>query len=511
MRQLAVAASAAWLFVACQGPALAPESAPGPAADPAAPARAALPNVVLFLVDDLGWQDLSEPFHTGRTPWNDRYETPNVERLCREGTKFTQAYAHPVCSPSRVSLLTGMAAARHRVTHWTLEPDTPTDPQRQGLLRPDWNTNGLSNDPATPHAACAPTLPERLSALGYQTILIGKAHLGALGTPGADPHNLGFAVSVAGHAAGAPSSYLANNGFLRRPTDVVWQVPDLEFYHGSDRFLTDVLTDEAIAAAAAARARGRPFFLYLSHYAVHTPYDADERFAPRYRERGLGEAEARYAALVRGVDDSLGRVLGWLDRQGLAGDTIVVFASDNGGLSANSRGGDKHRHNAPLRSGKGSAYEGGLRVPFAVRWPGRVPPGAVATLPIQLEDVMPTLCELVGADASCRDGHSFAAVLRGDPAIAHPLFFHHPHYWGSTGPGIEPFSAVRDGDLKLIWFYQDERVELYDVVHDVGETHDLAAERPAEVARLRRVLRLQLERCGAQVPSRADGRAAALP
>lgn len=509
MRWSGLAGLALGLLAACRGPAPAP--VPGSRPDPASAARDALPNIVLFLVDDLGWQDLSEPFHTERTAWNDRYETPNVERLCREGTKFTQAYAHPVCSPSRVSLLTGMAAARHRVTHWTLEPDTPTDPERHGLSRPDWNTNGLSNDPATPHAVCAPTLPERLATLGYRTILIGKAHLGAIGTPGADAKNLGFAVSVAGHAAGAPSSYLAKNGFLRRANDVVWQVPGLEFYHGSDRFLTDVLTDEAITAAGAARTRGQPFFLYLSHYAVHTPYDADERFAPRYRERGLGEPEARYAALVRGVDESLGRVLGWLDRSGLADETIVVFASDNGGLSANSRGGDKHRHNAPLRSGKGSAYEGGVRVPFAVRWPGHVAADRVATLPIQLEDVMPTLCELVGADPSCRDGHSFAATLRGAPESRHALFFHHPHYWGSTGPGIEPFSAVRDGDLKLIWFYQDERAELYDVAQDVGETHDLAAARPEDAARLRRLLRAHLEDCGAQVPSRADGRPAALP
>ena len=284
------------------------------------------------------------------------------------------------------------------------------------------------------------------------------------------------------------------------------------FYHGSDRFLTDVLTDEAIQRADAARARGKPFFLYLSHYAVHTPLDADERFAPAYRERGLSEPEARYAALVRGVDDSLQRVLTWLDEQRLAEDTIVVFASDNGGLSAHSRDPrHKHHHNAPLKSGKGSAYEGGVRVPFAMRWPGHIPANKTSTLPAQLEDVLPTLCELVGAASSCPDGRSFARHFEGKPLLPHPLFFHHPHYWGGTGPGIEPFSAVRDGSLKLIWFYRDERAELYDVVDDVGEQQNLAATRPDDAARLRRLLRAHLLACDAQLPRGKDGSLAALP
>ncbi|MCB9877080.1 MAG: sulfatase [Planctomycetes bacterium] len=468
------------------------------------------PNVVLFLVDDLGWQDLGEPFATERSKWNDRYETPNVERLCRQGTKFPNAYAHPICSPSRISLLTGAHAARHRVTHWTLRQDQPTDPERKGLRRPNWNQAGLSCDPATPHAACYDTLPARLRRNGYRTILVGKAHLGAVDTPGADPTNLGFDVNIAGHAAGAPASYLARNGFAREGGDPVWNVPGLDFYRGSDRFLTDVLTDEALLAADRARAAGQPFFLYLAHYAVHAPFDADERYVQRYRDRGLSEPEARYAALVRGVDDSLGRVLDWLE-QNRQTNTIVVFASDNGGLSASARGGEKHMHNLPLRSGKGSAYEGGIRVPFAIQWPGHVTADAVEPLPIQLEDVMPTLCELVGVDPQCPDGHAFARRLAGMPTVPHPLFFHHPHYWGATGPGIEPFSAVRDGDLKLIWFYQDERAELYDLAVDIGEHHDLAAERPDDVARLRLLLRRQLTACAAQVPTRDGGAPCALP
>ena len=469
------------------------------------------PNIVVFFVDDLGWQDVSEPFHIERTDWNKRYQTPNVERLCRGGTKFTQAYAHPVCTPSRVSLMTGMAAARHRVTHWTLHPDQPTDPERKGLLRTDWNTSGLSNDPSTSHAVQSETLAQRMQTAGYRTIMVGKAHFGAIGTPGADPCNLGFDVNVAGHAAGAPSSYLAKRSFLRKPSDKIWQPPGLSEYHGQDRFLTDVLTDEAIKEVETARRSNEPFFLYLAHYAVHTPLDPDNRFVKQYRSAGLPEPEARYAALVQGMDHSLGRVLDWLDQKGLAKETIVVFTSDNGGLSAHARSGAKHTHNSPLKSGKGSAYEGGVRVPFAIRWPGKIRSDATDTLPIQLEDLMPTLCDLVNLDPTCPDGTSFAPALSGKPQATHPLFFHHPHYWGATGPGIEPFSAVRDGDLKFVWFYEQGRGELYDVVNDVGETNDLSNTHNAAAQRLRQLLRKHLADCDAQVPTRKDGTALARP
>ncbi len=468
---------------------------------PRAGGRAA-PNVVVFFVDDLGWQDVSEPFFRARTPFNDRYRTPNLERLCREGTKLTNAYAHPVCTPSRVSLMTGAAVARHRVSHWTLRADRWTDPQRGDLLRPAWNRAGLSDDPETPDAYCAETLAQRLDEAGYQTIMVGKAHFGAIGTPGADPTNLGFDVNVAGHAAGAPSSYLAKRRFLRNQKDTIWQVPGLERYHGTDWFLTEALTEEAIRAAADAQRAEQPFFLYLAHYAVHTPLNPDARFVDAYRDAGLPESEARYAALIEGMDRSLGRVLNWLDQAGLQDDTIVLFASDNGGLSAHARAGQKHTHNAPLRSGKGSAYEGGVRVPMAVRWPGRIAPDAVEALPVQLEDVMPTLCDLVGLASTCPDGTSFAPALRGRGQPSHPLYFHSPHYWGATGPGVEPFSAVRDGDLKLIWFYDRGAAELYDVARDPGEHEDLAAARPGEVSRLRALLRAQLAACDAQVPSR---------
>ena len=472
------------------------------------PAR---PNVVLFLVDDLGWQDLSEPFWRERTAWNERYHTPSVERLCREGTKFTAAYAHCVCSPTRVSLMTGMAAARHRVTHWTLQKNQQTDRETAGFVRPRWHVNGLSCDPSTPRATVAPTLPGRLRDVGYHTILAGKAHLGAVDTPGADPRNLGFDVNIAGHAAGAPSSYHASKNFLRSERDTIWQVPGLEQYHGQDLFLTEILTTESIAAAQQSVDRGQPFFLYLTHYAVHTPLDADDRFVQRYRDAGLPESEARYAALIEGMDRSLGRTLDWLDEQGIADDTIVMFLSDNGGLSAHARAGDKHTHNSPLRSGKGSAYEGGVRVPLVVRWPGHVDAGAVTSLPVSVDDVFPTLCQLVAADAACPDGHSFAPTLLGGTQSPHPIYWHHPHHWGANGPGIEPYSAVRDGRYKLVWFYGGQRAELYDLAADIGETTDLAAPLPAVAEQLRDLLRRQLLDCGAQLPRHPDGTPFGLP
>ncbi len=469
------------------------------------------PNIVLFLVDDLGWQDLSEPFWRERTPWNDRYRTPNVERLCREGTKFDAAYAHCVCSPTRISLMTGMAAARHRVTHWTLRKNQQTDRQVAGMQRPKWHMNGLTNSLSTPNALLAPTLPGRLRNAGYRTILAGKAHLGAVDTPGADPRNLGFDVNIAGYANGAPSSYLAKNAFLRGGKQTVWQVRGLDEYHGQDLFLTDILTTESIAACEASLANEQPFFLYLTHYAVHTPLDPDDRFVQKYRDEGLPEPEARYAALVEGIDHSLGRVMDWLDERGLADDTIVMFLSDNGGLSAVARGGEKHHHNTPLRSGKGSAYEGGVRVPLAVRWPGRVAAGATSSHQVLVDDVFPTLCELVAADPACPDGSSFAPTLLGSDQPQHPIFWHHPHYWGAMAPGAEPYSGVRWGDYKLLWFYDGGRVELYDVEHDIGETENLAFARSDVTARLRELLRNHLLMCGAQVPRHPDGSDFALP
>jgi arylsulfatase A-like enzyme len=306
------------------------------------------PNIIVFLVDDMGWQDTSLPFWDRETPFNQRYHTPNMERLAKEGMKFTQAYATPVCSPTRVSLMTGMNAARHRVTNWTLKKDMiqPMEKNHSSLDFPDWNVNGLSPIEGINQAVFATPLPLLLQEAGYYTIHSGKAHLGAIDTPGANPINLGFDVNIAGHAAGAPESYLGMESFGNgKEGKEIWAVPGLEEYHKKDIFLTEALTLEAIKAMDTAIVSKKPFFLYMAHYAVHTPIMADNRFLQKYLDKGLDTIEAKYATMIEGMDKSLGDIMDFLAEKNLDKNTILLFMSDNGGLSAVARGGEKHTHN----------------------------------------------------------------------------------------------------------------------------------------------------------------------
>ena len=469
------------------------------------------PNVVLFLVDDMGWQDTSVPFYYSNgapvvTELNRKFRTPNMERLARTGMKFTSAYACCVCTPTRVSLMTGLNAARHRVTNWTLRKDTPTDGAHPTLAMPAWNVNGLSSQTDTARAVCAPTLPQLLRRAGYRTILVGKSHLGALGTPGADPCNLGFDVNIAGHAAGAPGSYLGKENYAHQKGEHVWDVPGLERYHGSDTFLTEALTREAIQAVSAAVADGKPFFLYLAHYAVHVPFAPDARFIQKYRERGLDETEARYAALIEGMDKSLGDVLAHLDTLGQATNTVVMFLSDNGGLSAHGRSGPAHTHNAPLSSGKGSAREGGIRVPMLVKWPGVTVGNSVCTEPVIVDDFLPTILDITGAaPAPSVDGVTFVPLLRlgGDRVrrSERQLFWHYPNAWGPRGPGIEPFSAVRAGDWKLIYYHSGPRFELFNLADDIGETRNRLETDQVKARELAQSLAGWLRQTKAQMPA----------
>lgn len=319
------------------------------------------PNIIIFFVDDMGWQDCSLPFHNQKTKWNEIYHTPNLEKLAAEGMKFTHAYAAPVCSPSRVSLMTGMNAIRHKVTNWTLWKNQSTDGKSGRLTPPTWNLNGISPVAGVENTVHATTLAQVLQQNNYRTIHVGKAHLAAAGTLGSDPRNLGFDVNIAGHAAGAPQSYYGLDNFGKnKGRDSIWNVPGLEKYWGKDIFLTEALTLEAIAAMEQARLDQRPFFLHMAHYAVHAPIRADPRFVQKYYAMGMDSIEAKYASLVEGMDKSLGDIMQYLADQKLDQNTIILFLSDNGGLSANARGGTRHQHNTPLRSGKGSAYEGGV-------------------------------------------------------------------------------------------------------------------------------------------------------
>ena len=371
------------------------------------PVRNPRPNLVVFLVDDLGWQDLSLPLAPEATAFNDRYRTPNVERLAATGVSFTSAYASAVCSPTRTSLLTGLNAARHRVTNWTLRVGRDPSQTARGLRAPEWRLEGWQPG--------GPTLPGLLSDAGYTTIHVGKAHWGAKETAGEDPRALGFDVSIGGHAAGGPGSYHGEHDYSAawRQADRIWDVPDLEAYHGSSVHLTEALTLEAVGAVEQAVRNDRPFFLHLAHYAVHAPFEEHAPWVERYRAQGLDETEARYASMIEGMDASLGALLFALDRLGVAENTLILFLSDNGGLCFAGRGRTptgtgNYTHNAPLRSGKGSAYEGGTRIPMVVSWARLAAeprglqaelapePGSRCDRAVHVDDILPTLCALAG-------------------------------------------------------------------------------------------------------------------
>lgn len=471
------------------------------------------PNIILFMVDDMGWQDTSLPFWTQRTRLNSIYETPNMERLARHGMMFTQAYASPISSPSRCSLLTGSNAVRHHVTNWTFRRGQMTDESDDSLVPPDWNYNGICQTEGVPNTYLARSFVDILRENGYHTIHCGKAHWGAQDTPGERPEHFGFDVNIAGHAAGGPATYLSELNYGHdaegNPT-AQFAVPGLQKYWGTGTFLTDALTQETISAldAFSARRSVQPFFLYLSHYAVHVPIDRDMRFYEKYRHRGLSEKEAAYASLIEGMDKSLGDILDWLDRNGETQNTIVLFMSDNGGYATGSQWRDEplYTQNAPLRSGKGSLLEGGIREPMIVRWPGVTEGSLHCDNYLLIEDFFPTILEMAGIHnysvPQNVDGRSFVPLLkgRGNPSGKRALVWNYPHVWGNTGPGIDMNCAIRQGDWKLIYYYKDKRKELYNIRQDISEEHDLSSQRPALVRRLSRKLGKLLRSMNAQRP-----------
>lgn len=474
------------------------------------------PNIVLFLIDDMGWQDTSVPFWTERTALNRRYHTPNMERLAREGMKFTNAYATPVCTPTRVSLMTGMNVARHHITNWThIEKDRSSDYPDDQFRMTEWNRNGLSPHQGLSHTVQATPLPQLLKEHGYFTIHVGKAHWGSMGTPGSNPHNLGFIVNVAGSATGHPQSFLGEENYGNLPGKTTHHaVQGLSEYYGSDVFLTEALTRETRKALDAPLRNGQPFFLQLAHYAVHTPLQVDPRFYDKYRDAGLDEREARYASMIEGMDKSLGDVLDFLQERNVADRTIVIFMSDNGGLSlVPPRGGQAHTHNQPLRAGKGSVYEGGIRVPLMVKWPGVVKPRTTCEQPVIVEDLFPTILEMANVgDYRTRqtvDGVSMVAWLK-DPSKGgneRALVWHYPNKWQpNDGPGINYKSAIRLGDWKLIHDLRTGSLELYNLADDIGEQTNVADRNPAKLSALSSVLASHLRKLQAPMPiSKASG------
>ncbi|WP_299577409.1 sulfatase [uncultured Sunxiuqinia sp.] len=455
------------------------------------------PNIIFFLVDDMGWQETSVPFWTKKTKLNDRYQTPNMERLASQGMKFTQAYACPLCSPSRVSLMTGMNAARHGVTNWTLRKGKSPDQQHEIFGVPDWNLNGLSPVEGIENTYVANTLPSFLQEAGYRTIHVGKAHWGAMDTPGEDPLKLGFDVNIAGHAAGGPGSYHGEKNYsaVWRNGARIWDVPGLEKYHGKDINLTEALTREALTEMEGSVAKNEPFYLYMSHYAVHAPWEKDKHFYQKYIDQGLTDFEATLASMLESMDQSLGDILNKVEQLGIEENTIVIFMSDNGSPS-------QCPQNLPLRGHKVSPYEGGIRDPMIVRWPGTVEPGSATNVPVIIEDFFPSILEMAGVKKYKQtggkvDGKSFVPLLKQKNvnATKRDFVWHFPHNYD-----FEPYSVIRRGDWKLIYWYKNGKSELYNIPDDIGEQNNLAEIKPQITADLKHRLGKYLRKVKATVP-----------
>ena len=429
----------------------------------AARARAAAggrpPNIVLFLVDDLGWADLG-------CQGSAFYETPRIDRLAAEGVRFTGAYsACPVCSPSRAALMTGKQPGSVGFTgHIT------------AILRHRYKKHGriVPPDDYMFLRRRETTLAEALQPAGYVSASIGKWHLGS---EPYWPEKQGFDLNVAGYDHGSPPTHF----YPYKNPDKEWNsaIPTLEGGKPGE-YLTDRLTDEAVRFIE--RNAEKPFFLYLTHYAVHTPLEAPGGLIRKY-ERKLREDDSQfsavYAAMIEKVDESLGRVLDAVERLGLRGDTAVVFTSDNGGEQAATR-------NAPLREGKGHLYEGGIRVPLIVSLPGRARAGAVSDTPVSLADLYPTIAALAGGRArpGATQGRSLTPLLEEDGGgfPARDLYWYYPHY---SPQAKRPGAAVRSDRFKLIEHYDPPGIELYDLENDIGESRNLAGEKPEKTAELR--------------------------
>ncbi len=449
------------------------------------------PNVILILVDDLGWMDLG-------CQGSDFYQTPAIDRLATEGMRFTNGYAAcSVCSPTRAAVQTGRYPHRIGVTDWIRSRF-----QRGDLGTPAANPTEYVGGkqqrllcPPNPFwmEASERTIAEALQPAGYRSGYVGKWHLG---DEAWYPEARGYDLNRGGCDYGQPPSYFDPfNNPNHRHESIRAGIHNLPGRNAGE-YLTHREADEAEAMIR--QWKDEPFFIQIAHYAVHTPIQAIPEVAAKYEDRqGQNQQNAKYAAMVESVDDSTRQILDVLQELELDRRTIVIFTSDNGGLDRNGDPTD----NAPLRSGKGYAYEGGIRVPFLVRWPGEIPAGKVSDTPVCSIDLFPTILELTGAtipDDRPLDGLSIAGHLKSGGAESlnrDDLFWHFPHYRHPPGP----YSILRRGDWKLIKFWEGSH-ELYHLGDDLGETTDLAGSFPDRVAELDAALLARLESDGAKLP-----------
>lgn len=446
---------------------------------PAAPAEKAgreKPNIVFILADDLGYTDVA-------CYGSKYYETPNIDRMAAQGIRFTDGYTcGPNCQPTRAALMSGQYGPRTGV--YTVGSIDRFN-WRSRSLRPVDNVVNLPTGKIT--------VAQALESAGYATAMFGKWHLGNNG-----PHHPG--------QRGFDEVIIADGVHFDFKTN-----PKTDYPPGT--YLADFLTDKAVDFIR--RHKEQPFFLYLPHFAVHSPHQAKQDMIDKFKPKPPvgGHRDPTYAAMIASVDESVGRIEAVLNELGLSGKTLVIFSSDNGGVGGYVREGIKDAgditDNAPLRGGKGMLYEGGIRVPYVFRWPGRIPPGTTCDQPINSVDLYPTLLELTGARPSpgyILDGVSYLALLTSGGKARldrEAIYWHFPGYLGAGRDRwrTTPVGAIRAGDLMLLEFFEDKRVELYNLREDIGEKTNLAAAMPEKASVLRDRLNAWRRQVGAKMPT----------
>lgn len=431
------------------------------------------PNIVFILADDLGWADLG-------VQGSKYYETPNIDRLAAEGMRFTNGYTcGPNCQPTRAALMSGQYGPRTGT--YTVG----------GIGRFNWQSRPLR--PVDNVAQLSPevvTIAESIKNAGYATGMFGKWHLGE--DAAHHPSARGFDEAIS--SAGQHFDFKTN--------------PPVDYPEGT--YLADFLTDRAVDFIE--RHDDQPFFLYLPHFGVHSPYQAKEELITQFKDKpGVdGHDDPTYAAMIKSVDESVGRLVTTLEKLGLADNTLVIFSSDNGGVggyeSIGLVGKNGVTTNAPLRGGKGTLYEGGIRVPYIFRWPRKVEAGKINDHPINSVDLYPTVLELAGAAKPDQplDGRSYLSDLFGDgPSQRSPLYWHFPGYLGANNNQwrTTPCGVIRDGDWKLIEYFEDGRLELYNLADDLGETKNLADSEPERATEMRKQLVAWRESVNAKLPT----------
>ncbi len=445
------------------------------------------PNIVLILVDDMGWADVG-------CYGNTYYETPHIDRLAAEGMKFTNGYAAcAVCSPTRSSVMTGRYPTRTGITDWIHHWYPIVDgKQPEGYeSQPDLKLQTPKNHLFLDHEEV--TIAEVLKQAGYTTCHVGKWHLGQEDWY---PETQGFDYNIGGYQQGHPDNYF----------DPHYNNPRLEPREEGE-YLTDREADEAASFINRAVDNNKPFFLYMAHYAVHTPVQAKDELTEHYRQKEKPDDRTfylEYAAMVHSVDQALGKIMKTLEDNQVEEDTIIFFTSDNGGLKLpmGADGEMKWTDNTPLRAGKGFPYEGGIREPFIVKWPGKIGSGNSSDQMVCSIDLLPTICEMTGQPIPEKkpvDGMSLVPFLKNPGRKDNrTLYWHFPHYW--NGGNLAPYSVIRDDDWKLIRWYEDDRKELYNLKDDLSEKEDLAADKPEKVKELEEKLDAWLRETGGKLP-----------